>query len=914
MKIFYRINGSRATWREHAFDTPWLLMPLVALTKLLRHRGGGSTDDPPVESIAPFEVEEAAVPAEVRERFGPLAQELAALGFGQPIYHQIYHPRYFTYIYWATFLHPTGRAVARVHHRIWSQGAIHKSYLYPVFITAMEDGTFAVSSAGRPDLLAPESIRIVYEPGVSTAELWEHHQRRLDDMLPSRAVTVDSPERQRELIEQYHGALRDYHLGRGVFELAGDADQEKLAGQCEAALAKATPPSVEEKVLARLERVPLEKPTWRNSLLLLVISLSLFLAAGIPDAPARILWLLVVILLFHELGHYLTMKWFGYRNLRMFFIPMIGAAVVGKHYNVSGWKKAMVALMGPIPGIAIGAGLGFVGIRWHRPLLVEIALLSVILNGLNLLPFLPLDGGWVLHAVLFSRHPLLDLGARLLALPLIFGLAFLANGWIALFGFLFLLGLPASWRVARTAYHLRHKEIPALSPDALSIPPATARAILAELGAGKHNRMPAHVLAQQVVGIFENLNARPPGVFASLALLGVHGAGFVGSLALVVIFVLGQRGYLGGFHRPAAKPLPPPYAYAPGQTQERRGPAAPALPLPSSVTLVANYQDAQVAQAQFAALSSELPRRAALRWFGQTLLLTLPEDEKTETDRWADRLRQQTPDVHPLGKAPLGNLSLAHVDFACVLPGDEKAEQLWQDLDDYFHASNNNLLLAPWSAAWRALSRADQQRFRKARRTFGRLQHLSQEAADNPEVRAHLGGLRYRLGLVSREAAEEQLAAFQQARDAEEKRLLAAILAEGEETVDHVLVELWQRWKEPPKEMSKGKDAPPEPAAVMRNWTAMQQRLSRLLREMAERMGPLPLTGDKPRPGTDAETAQYAYPARDGATLTLHTVVFRQLDRGLPALAEWLGQQGCSQIRYGIVLTPTQPEEEPDPE
>jgi Zn-dependent protease len=907
VKIFYCINSSRATWREHMFDTPWLLLPLVGLVKLFRVRGGGSTDDPPVEAIAPFEVEEAAIPAGVRERFGPLAQELAALGFGQPIYHQIYHPRYCTHIYWATFVHPTGRAVARIHHRIWSQKAIHKSYLYPVFITEMENEEFIVSSAGRPDLLAPASVPIVYEPGASTAELWEHHQRRLDDLLPGRSVTVETPARQCELIERHHAALRDFHLGRGVFEPVPETNQEKLAAQCEAALAKEPPPSVEDVVLARLESVPLQKPKWRNTVLILAISLVLFLAIGIHDAPTKILWILVGVLLFHELGHYLAMKWFGYRNLRMFFIPTLGAAVTGRHYNVSGWKKAVVALMGPIPGILIGAGLGFAGIWWQRPLLVEIALLSVILNGFNLLPFLPLDGGWVLHAVLFCRHPLLDLIARTLALPIIFGLAFLENGWIALVGLLFLLGLPASWRAARTAQRLRRKGISALSPDALTIPAPAARAILAELGAGRHNRMVANVLAQQVVSIFETLNARPPGVLASLALLGIHGVGFVGALVLVVAIALGQLPAYSRLLRPAAESPSTPYAYTPGDTKEWRGAAAPALPPPSSVTLVTHCADAQAARAKFVTLSTELPACATLRWFGQSLLLTMPEDR-------TDCLRQQGGNVTLLHKD-----SMVRVHFACVLPSEEKAEQLRQELEDYLLSRYNMQLLAPWSAAWQELPPENQQRFSKARRTFGRLENLSHEAMQSLEVRAHTGGLLEKLGLRNRDAVRERMIAFQQAREAEEKRLLAGMLAEGEETVDHAVVGSWQRWKQLLKQ-GPGVAAGPGERINKQSAGTWLQRMNVPLREMRERMGSLPLTadrliGDKPQSGTDAESAQCGYPWRKQSSLSIQSVGFRQLDRGLPAFAEWLGQQGCSQIRYGIIdLTPTESEEGPDDE
>ncbi len=88
MKTFYRLDMSRVTFREYSFDNSWLLTPLVALFKLLRLQLPGSSDDPPVESLAPFEVEETELPAEICARFEPLTRKFAELGFSRPIYHQ----------------------------------------------------------------------------------------------------------------------------------------------------------------------------------------------------------------------------------------------------------------------------------------------------------------------------------------------------------------------------------------------------------------------------------------------------------------------------------------------------------------------------------------------------------------------------------------------------------------------------------------------------------------------------------------------------------------------------------------------------------------------------------------------------------------------------------------------------------
>ena len=93
-------------------------------------------------------------------------------------------------------------------------------------------------------------------------------------------------------------------------------------------------------------------------LILLLVSLGLFILAGKRQWPLDYLLILLPVLFIHEFGHYLAMKIFNYRNLRMFFIPFLGAAVSGQHFNVPGWKKTIVSLMGPVPGIILGVIIG----------------------------------------------------------------------------------------------------------------------------------------------------------------------------------------------------------------------------------------------------------------------------------------------------------------------------------------------------------------------------------------------------------------------------------------------------------------------------------------------------------------------------------------------------------------------------
>src|SRR6185295_12866366 len=133
-----------------------------------------------------------------------------------------------------------------------------------------------------------------------------------------------------------------------------------------------------------------------------------FLGAGAWQWNGQVALILTGVVLFHEMGHLLAMRMLRYRDVRMFFIPLLGAAVTGRHYNVKGWQRAIVYLAGPLPGIIVGLLLALIAVNANDRLLERIAMMALVLNGINLLPFVPLDGGWVLHSLIFSRHYFLE--------------------------------------------------------------------------------------------------------------------------------------------------------------------------------------------------------------------------------------------------------------------------------------------------------------------------------------------------------------------------------------------------------------------------------------------------------------------------------------------------------------------------
>src|SRR5262249_3658728 len=91
--------------------------------------------------------------------------------------------------------------------------------------------------------------------------------------------------------------------------------------------------------------------------LLFVLSFVLFLLLTDRGAPLYTLALLAGVLLFHEAGHALGMIALGYRDVRIFFIPFFGAAASGRRDGGAGARHGIVLLLGPLPGILLGAAI-----------------------------------------------------------------------------------------------------------------------------------------------------------------------------------------------------------------------------------------------------------------------------------------------------------------------------------------------------------------------------------------------------------------------------------------------------------------------------------------------------------------------------------------------------------------------------
>jgi hypothetical protein len=160
-----------------------------------------------------------------------------------------------------------------------------------------------------------------------------------------------------------------------------------------------------------------------------------------------------------------------------------------------------------------------------------------MVNGINLLPFVPLDGGWVMRAILFSRHFILETAFLAIAGTSLIGrLCWVGDGYGCIWAFSFSLDcpLPIDW------LNLRADSAPAAFPSLSRRPehPAeTALAILRELKALPQEIKLTKHLASQTLSVFQKLNATPPSMAVSVLLILLYiGAGSAAVLGIGSIY------------------------------------------------------------------------------------------------------------------------------------------------------------------------------------------------------------------------------------------------------------------------------------------------------------------------------------------------------------------------------------------
>jgi len=111
---------------------------------------------------------------------------------------------------------------------------------------------------------------------------------------------------------------------------------------------------------------------------------------------------LVLLILLHEMGHFLEAKREGLNPRLPVFVPFLGAYV--RYTRGNPWQTARVALAGPMLGAVAALGCYLVGRADNSALLVALAYFGFFLNLINLIPVGILDGGAIWRSATFLRR------------------------------------------------------------------------------------------------------------------------------------------------------------------------------------------------------------------------------------------------------------------------------------------------------------------------------------------------------------------------------------------------------------------------------------------------------------------------------------------------------------------------------
>ena len=126
-----------------------------------------------------------------------------------------------------------------------------------------------------------------------------------------------------------------------------------------------------------------------------------------------------VLILIHEMGHYIDVKRRGLPADMPVFLPGLGAYVRWRALGVSLETRAAVSLAGPFAGFLAAVACAILWWQTGNPLWAALARAGAVLNVLNLTPVWVLDGGQASHAL--SKMERIILLTACLALWLVLG-------------------------------------------------------------------------------------------------------------------------------------------------------------------------------------------------------------------------------------------------------------------------------------------------------------------------------------------------------------------------------------------------------------------------------------------------------------------------------------------------------------
>ncbi len=125
-----------------------------------------------------------------------------------------------------------------------------------------------------------------------------------------------------------------------------------------------------------------------------------------------------VLILIHEMGHFVDIKRRGLPADMPVFLPGLGAYVRWQAMGVSIETRAAISLAGPLAGFFASVACAVIWYQTGNPLWASLARIGAILNLLNLIPVWVLDGGQAVLALSKTERLVLMAACGILGLAL----------------------------------------------------------------------------------------------------------------------------------------------------------------------------------------------------------------------------------------------------------------------------------------------------------------------------------------------------------------------------------------------------------------------------------------------------------------------------------------------------------------
>lgn len=258
----------------------------------------------------------------------------------------------------------------------------------------------------------------------------------------------------------------------------------------------------------------------------LVVTLLLFTGTGLFSNSLQAIISIVVILFIHESGHFIAMKVAGYKDVNMFFLPFLGAAVSGRKTDVSSITKVIVSAAGPVPGIILGLVLG--SFVQENSMLYYFALNSVFINGINLLPIVPLDGGRIAESLVFGRNKYMELAFNIVAsVVLLLGAYLLKTYFLAIIAIPVLINIKSSFIASTIAKKFSRIPLSGRLPDQ---DPRVINFVVLEVLANYRDLMKDPRRINIVQNVWERITIKPPKASVTIMML-------IAYLALLILTI-----------------------------------------------------------------------------------------------------------------------------------------------------------------------------------------------------------------------------------------------------------------------------------------------------------------------------------------------------------------------------------------